>query len=724
MARKDQTWGRKRRKPGEPNPGNRPRPGWPEASPARPFDQASEMVPPPRADQRPRPTVPQSAFPGEAAYSAPNLSPEAQQRSVDGYYGTDQPAYWGNNPSQYGLNEQSYPTYEGDHHQDPSHSIEGRSLTLRQRLVRSWPIWSLGALVLVGGIGIASAVSLFRIPNLPNCRAIVWLTASATTRIQCAEAYANQGTVDGYLDAIALVEELPEDHPLRGDIDQRVEVWAERILDLAEQTFQAGQLQEAIGIAQRIPNHTGAADVVNDRVIRWKEVWESAEAIYAAAEQELNALEFQNAFSQAIKLLDVGNEYWKTVKYDELSNAISAAREDLNELGRAKRLAKQRTLKSMQEAIEIAESIDKDSPLYKESQTLIRMFGRDLMAMAEDALERRDANLADKMLAAIPVKLRMGEEIADMRIIIEATKLTWQGGVLGLEGAIVRLQSIGNDRPLYPKAQTLMRRWQDEADGLAKLEWAREVALPGTVADLQAAINEAEQISPDNPVWKDAQSEIKQWRTQIQTAEDRPFLAQADQLAQVGDLQGAVSAARQIAPGRALYSEAQDKIETWRSQIQRNEDGPILAEAKQLATLGQYQEAIAVASRIRSGRALYADAQSDISTWRSRIQGQEDLQRAYRAAQRGTIPDLVEAIEIARNISDNSPQKTEANQALTRWSYDILRMAETESQYSLNRAIEIAESVPAQTEAYAQAQLRIREWQAVLDQSAEESFSL
>jgi hypothetical protein len=50
-------------------------------------------------------------------------------------------------------------------------------------------------------------------------------------------------------------------------------------------------------------------------------------------------------------------------------------------------------------------------------------------------------------------------------------------------------------------------------------------------------------------------------------------------------------------------------------------------------------------------------------------------------------------------------------------------MAETESQYSLNRAIEIAESVPPQTEAYAQAQLSLREWQGRLDQSVEENFS-
>jgi soluble cytochrome b562 len=676
---------------------------------AEPWTPTSPLVPPPRVNQPPRPTPPSTLPQGADGYATTD-------------YATRQPEPVAAHPATYATTEAYAASGEPGYAYSDSYAPKA-SLTLRQRLVRSWPFWSIGALVLVGGIGIASAISLFRIPNLPNCRAIVWVTASATTRIQCAEAYANQGTVEGYLDAISLVEELPDDHPLSHDIAQRVEVWAERILDLAEGTFQAGELQQAIGMARQIPNHTGAAEVVDERVSEWKAIWDNAEAIYAAAQQELQALEFQNAFSQAIQLLEVGNDYWETIKYDELSAAIAAARDDLNELGRAKRLAKQRTLQSMQDALEIVQSIDRESPLYNESQTLVRMFGRDLLAMAEEALDRRDVELAEQMLAAIPLKLQMGEEIADMRVIMEATKLSWQGGLIGLEGGIVRLQSIGSDRPLYPKAQTLMRRWQDQADGLAQLEWAREVALPGTVADLQAAINEADQISPGNPVWDEAQAEIKRWRGQIQTSQDRPFLIQADQLAQVGDLPGAIAAARQVAPGRALYPDAQEKITTWRRQLQRNEDGPILAQAQQLANAGQLQAAIAMASRIQSGRVLYRDAQADIDTWQGQIQGQQNLQRAYQVAQRGRIPDLVEAIEMARSVPSSSPQKAEANQALTRWSWDIFRMAETESQYSLNRAIEMAESVPPQTEAYAQAQLSLREWQSILDQSVEGNFS-
>ncbi len=582
-----------------------------------------------------------------------------------------------------------------------------------QRLASTWPIWSLGILVAVSGVGVMSAVSLFRIPNLPNCRAIFWPTAAAATRVQCAEAYAEQGTVEGYLEAIALLELLPDDHPLRGDVDLRIEAWSENILALAETTFQSGDIAEAIAIARRIPNHTATAQVVSQQVSEWNQIWQEAETIYKAAMADLKQLAFQDAFAKALQLLTVGNTHWETTKYEELTTNITTARNDLNQLGKAKELARQRTLKAMQEALALAQSIDSQSPVYSEAQSVIRGFGRDLVDMAEAALERRDATAAGQMLEAIPAALDMGAEIADMRTLIDANQLAWQGGITGLEGGIVRLQSVGADRPLYGKAQALMRRWQDEVAGRSQLEWARQVALPGTIVDLQAAIIEAQQVSRSNPAWEDTEAQIGRWRSQIQTTEDRPILSLAQQQAQQGDLAAAIATARQIGSGRALSDEAQRDIGQWRADLQRAEDGPLLAQARQLATQGRLNEAVAVASRIGSGRVLHDEAQTSIRGWRSQLVGQQQLQAAYQTAQTGTVSALAEAVRLAQQVPEGSPQRPEATQALTRWSWDILRLAETEAAVNTVRAIAIAEAVPAQTEAYAQAQLRLREWRTV-----------
>jgi tetratricopeptide (TPR) repeat protein len=583
--------------------------------------------------------------------------------------------------------------------------------SLTQRMAKTWPLWTMGALVTVMGLGLVSVIALLRIPNLPNCRAIFWPMASASTRLQCAEAFADQGTVEGYLEAIALIEALPPDHPLSSEISQRIQVWADQILDLAEQAFQDGQIQAAIDMARRIPHTTAAARVVDERVDTWKQIWQEAEAIYATAEAELVNLKFQEALNQATRLLQVRNTHWKTVKYNEMIANIATAHDDLNTLGEAKRLANQRTLDALKEAIEMVRGIVNESPIHGEAQKVLGELGEILIEMAESALNRRDATAALQMLAEIPSEANLGADVADMRAIVDATQLSWQGSISGLEGAITQLQSIDSRRPRYDLAQRLVGQWRNEVGGRAQLEWAKQVAMAGTIEDLQAAMAEAEKISRSNPVWNETQNQIEQWRTQVETTEDRPILDEARQFARLGDLPSAMATARQVSPGRTLHSEAQELIRGWRSDLERQEDGPILAAAPRWAAVGQLQEAITTASRIARGRALYDQAQDNLTTWRSQLQGQQQLQQAYQLAQQGSVSALVRAIQAAQQVPENTPQRPEALSALNRWSLDLLRVAESESRVNLTRAIEIATAIPPQTEAYAQAQRRLREWQ-------------
>ncbi|MGB7248936.1 MAG: hypothetical protein WBC73_08360, partial [Phormidesmis sp.] len=135
---------------------------------------------------------------------------------------------------------------------DISKDVPVKSSRLGLRWLRSWPMVVLLVFGILGTVGTTAVVSLFRIPTSPNCRAVFWPTASASLRLQCAESYAAEGDVKNLLAAIALVDQLPEDHPLRNDINQRIEGWADQVLDLAENSFEAGELEEAIAAARKI----------------------------------------------------------------------------------------------------------------------------------------------------------------------------------------------------------------------------------------------------------------------------------------------------------------------------------------------------------------------------------------------------------------------------------------------------------------------------------------
>lgn len=605
----------------------------------------------------------------------------------------------------------------------------------KRPLLRRWTLGALLLLAALGGIAGASTVSLLRIPNLPNCRAIFWPTASASTRLQCADAYAEQSTVDDLLAAITLVEVLPGDHPLRPDINKRVEAWASQVLEIADRTFHDGDLDQATRVARRIPRNTAAADEVSDRINAWKAVWEQAESIFKESEEHLKASRFREAFSAATQLREVDNEHWSSTRYDELVELITVTRSDINTLADAKRHAEGGTVDLILESLEKIAAITSESYAYEEAQRLLKELSRDLLDRAEDALARADKSQAMNILNKIPAAAELSAEIADFRTLADAYELTWAGTTGGYESGIVRLQSLTPDRPLYNRAQTLKRGWQWRLEAVAQLNWARQIARPGTVADLRAAISEANSIGASSPIWDEVQDQIWQWQTTIAEIEDRPFLDQAKVTANAGDrasLQAAIAEANQIPAGSAIYGEVEAAVADWRWQIQTIDNRPVLAEARQLADTGNLAEAITVAARIPANQAVYEDAQTAIAEWTTQQQAaqaareaaqaeqpdsgveQPDVQQ-YQAAvlvsQSGTVDALVEAIALAQTIPESSLDWSAAQQDIDQWSWELLRIAKVEAEQDRGQGIAIAAQIPPRTQAYAEAQLRILDWQ-------------
>lgn len=584
----------------------------------------------------------------------------------------------------------------------------------KRPFINGWTWGALLAIMGLGGIAGASAVSLLRLPNLPNCRAIFWPTASATTRLQCADAYGEQATVDNLLAAIELVEALPSDHPLRADINARVETWAGQILTLADAAFQAGDLDEATRIARRIPRGTAAADEVSDRLSAWNDTWEQAESIFKESENHLKASRFREAFSAATQLRSVENDYWSTTRYEALIALITTTREDVNAIANAERLAENGTVEQILEALEQVKAIAEESYAYAEAQRLLQRLGRDLLDLAEDALARQDRSQATNILSKIPPEAELQDEVADFQTLVEAYELTWAGTTVGYESAIGRLQSLGEGRPLYGRAQSLRRRWQQQLEALAQLNWAKQIAQPGSVDALRAAITEAETIGAASPFWEETQDQIDQWQRDIAEVEDRPFLDRGQVIASQGDrasLQAAISEAENILPGSALYDEAREAIADWRWQVETMDNEPVLAEAQQLAETGRLEQAIAVASRIPANQAFYEDAQAAIAAWETQQQETQQYQQAVLVSQTGTVNALEEAITLAQAIPKANPDWADAQAAASQWSWDLLEIAQTAAIQDPTLGISIAARIPPRTEAYAEAQLSIRDWQ-------------
>lgn len=631
----------------------------------------------------------------------------------------------------------------------------------------SWQFWLLMT-ALPGGIGLLALAMLLRLPTLPNCPAIFWPTASASLRIYCGELAASKQTVDDLLYAIELVNALPADHPMRSRINQLIEQWAGEILDLGDRVFNQGKLKEAIAIARKVPSQTTAYKLVDERIKQWEEIWGTGDKIYQRVEELIGKEEWNLAFRIATQLLFVKNTYWQTTKYEEVNNLIQVARKDGEQLSKARRLAYGGTVEDLLEAIKIAETIAPKSYIYQQARKEIQKFGRQMLELAEAEADK--GNFADAVAIAnqIPDSVKLQADINDFKLLTEAQLEAADGTSGTLEAAILKAQRIERKRPLYQKAQDLIARWQIEIEDVAHLEKARRLATTGQVKDLagaiaeislippgnpryseardltrdwrrdietqedipylnraeslalsgdagalQAAISEASLIAPGRALYDEAQGKIQQWRNTVETTEDRPYLDSADQWAMRGDLaslQTAIQEASRIGEGRSLYPEARDKIRQWQRQIQRMQDQPILNQAREAAAAGNLVRAIQIAQQIGSNRVLYDDATELIQGWQSQLRSQDNLSEARNIAVAGTPEALVAAIRTANQIPQSSLLRLDADLAIAQWSQQIFNLAQDRAAYDVAGAIAIADRVPVNTDAYARAQSQIQIW--------------
>ncbi|WP_052055474.1 hypothetical protein [Myxosarcina sp. GI1] len=593
-----------------------------------------------------------------------------------------------------------------------------KSSVPKSRWWQTWQFWGILLIICSGGMGYAATSMLLSLPKTQSCNRVFWPFASAAVRIYCAQTAAENGSVKGLLEAIDLVAVLPEDHPLHSEINRNVEKWATKILEVGETEFQQGNLKQAIKIARQVPKKVEARSLVEDKIDSWQEIWQRGEKNYAEIEKRLRDANWGEAFSWAVRLTEIPNQYWATTKYQESINNINIAQEENATLYKAEKQLESGDLDGLFYALDKADEIDKDSYAYQQAREILAKGKNKLLAIIDSSIEEGNWRQLLRVVNRIPQSLELGSQVREWNILASAGTSADLDTVFGLEEAIVEARKLDKDSSYYQLAQRLIARWELEIDDVAHLTEARQLAQLGTVKNLNMAISEANLIPSSNPRYSEAQQEIAEWRRDIQIIEDRPILDRATELAVANNPEAwrrAISEAQLVSANSPLYSEARNYISRWQYNIQRQEDLPYLERAESLANIENYLAAIAEADKIGSGRALYQEAQNKISLWRSEIAAEEYLRQAYDLEEQGTPQALAKAIEVARQTSSSSSRYSEVVENANRWSQEILDMAQRASFSSLRRAIAIAQLVPRGTTAHSQALDDIQRWETELN---------
>jgi hypothetical protein len=586
----------------------------------------------------------------------------------------------------------------------------------------TWKVWAALFVVVFGGVGFLATWQLLNMQKSPNCPKIFWPIASASLRLYCAQLSADSRTVAGLLEAIALVEALPEDHPLRSQVNQQVEEWARDILNLAEKDYQAGNLKQAIAKARQIPNNMAVAAIIEERIAKWQETWTEGNEILSKLEENLRASNWNQSFRLAVDLLNLNNEYWATVKYNEAIAKITVAREDSSKLDNAFNLFARGGLNNWFKVIEEARKIPASSYAYQEAQKLIAKTEDKLKEYAERLIERKQWQALRDLANQTPKDLKIKADVTDWSLLSEAALDAETGTVDGLEAGILGLEQIDASRPLHQTALAMKERWQLQVQDLKILSEARDLAQAGTVEQYSAAIAKAGEVPRNNPLWSQAQQEIGSWNRQIQVIEDRPILERAREIAIPGDinsLSSAIIQARAIGKNRALYRDAQREIRDWQARIERMEDQPILDQAQALANLKDYSTAIETANQIPPGRTLSSEASQNIRRWRRELRARQNLQQANQLAATGSAEGLTRAIALVTNISTQTDAGVQRTELLERWSYQLLSLATDQANNGRYlEAIRLAESVSRESTAYSSARSQMQGWRNILQPPA------
>ncbi|KAB8318598.1 peptidase C14 [Tolypothrix campylonemoides VB511288] len=177
---------------------------------------------------------------------------------------------------------------------------------------------------------------------------------------------------------------------------------------------------------------------------------------------------------------------------------------------------------------------------------------------------------------------------------------------------------------------------------------------------------------------------------------------------QASDLRQAINTARKIQPGEPLYAQAQDNIKIWSRMI--------FDLAQDRAKQRLYAGAISAAQLIPKDQLVYAKAQTSINQWRLEakqyVSNTTLIDAAVALIRSGQASTYNRAIEVAKKVPQGEPGFDVAQKSIDSWSENILQLAKTRAaRREFKAAIATATLVPEGTAAYKKAQNAIAQWE-------------
>lgn len=398
------------------------------------------------------------------------------------------------------------------------------------------------------------------------------------------------------------------------------------------------------------------------------------------------------------------------------------------------------------EAIELVEPWTPSNPLYEEADRLMNRWSKALLSELKLMVQRGDIKQALGLAARIPTRVAAYPEVKsaiatwdkewntgkdiEVKVLQAINARDW----VAAKRSVQSLKILNSNYWVRTRHDQLKAKIEREETGRIQLNKAQALAKTGDLAKLGEAFAIAREINLETTAWKEAKPDLEAWAEQVMqysfqkweeedidaaiavvqlvppdlalTAEAQDLLSfgHAQRLAkdaydqwtpsygQVYNLLEAIQAVQRISPTSPFYTEAQDSLATWQKKL---DDIVQLQYASTLAKVGQrstYNLAIAEAEKITQERPQRVQAQTLVSHWKKEIQRLEDrpiLVEAVRLSTAGGKENLQAAIAEASKVEQGRALRIEGQTYIAEWQD---RIETIEDQPILTAAIQLADA--------------------------------
>lgn len=495
-----------------------------------------------------------------------------------------------------------------------------------------------------GGVGALAFWWILTPPPTVDCKTISSLSTDMD-RLYCAQQAARSGEISKILAGLELVSKWTPDRPLYPEAQRLIAEWSDPVLLAARNKIEQSDLRGAVELAGRIPPSSPLYKEAQAAIASWKKYWQQGEAIATAARTAMRNQNWILAEEKIGLLKDFNQDYWRFDRVKALSQLLSAEKQGRRILAQAQETARTGQPDQLGAAIAQVSKMDMKTFTWAATQPLLKQWSETLLSLGYQNWLKGNLNEASRMATLVSPNPNLAQTAQELQWLSQARRHAIASmttlrptplQIWNLSAAIATAALIQPDSRFYTQAQNVLKGWQAQLQDLTLLQSAWIVGEVPTGFTKQLAVMQAQQIGSSRPRRAQAQTLITYWTTEAQKIEDRPYLIYARKVAEKGTiaaLQAAIAQVNQIGLKRPLRAEAQTLINDWTFKIQAIEDQPILDRAWATANQGNLSGAIQIAATVAPGRALYGQAQSLIGGWQAQIRAAElARQRAEQEA--------------------------------------------------------------------------------------------